>query len=298
MIFEIFVMLFLIGIMLNGMDMVIPMTSQNMPLIALGKFFGNILLILGFVVITARLMQTDASKLLDFPSNGVVKLFHQRRGRNPNTRIMNGKLTDLEFIRAKNKLFKDTGGGFRLAGHDCRRTHEIICHDIPEWVSQYFYDIKKRYGVKNLEQFHELRKALQSLQPEYTAKVMDGKLGFEVSQKVTLEMQLKDIEFLEPIMKDPVKKKELLKLNIDQLKSMSEVFFDGVTHHGEEVEQFFESVTPNELDALEKQQYLNDTMRERNYRDTMQYDWTKYAAPVFWILLGLGIAYVLLKGVS
>lgn len=284
MILELGFLFFVIGMGLAFNDFVIPLTPDTAGFIIMNKFLGGFFIVFSFVLLFARIYQTGVGPLLDLPNTNKVILFHQRRGRNPNTSILLGKLKDLEFIRSKNKLFKDTGGGFRIAGHDCRRTHETICHDIPEWVSQYFHDVRKKFKTKDYDQFIELSKQLSGLRDDVPG--MD------------LEKQLSEIDLLKPLMKDAAKKKELLAMGYDRLKHLEFVFFDGVTHNGEEIEQFIDSATPNELDVLEKQEYLNDSMREKNYSDPGDVNWSKYAQLMGWVILVSAVAFLLLKGAS
>jgi len=243
MIVSLAVILLFIGMGMMTMDVFVPVPPELSMMILMNKLLGIVFYFFGLVLLIARMMQTGVIPLLDLPNAKRVILFHQRRGRNPNTNIFVGKLTDLEFIRSKNKLFKDTGGGFRISGHDCRRTHETIAHDIPDWLSQYFYDIRQKYGIEDLTEF-----------------------------------------------------KTLLDMDIDDLRDMTELFFDGATHHGEEVEHFIESSTPNELDALEKQTYLNDMMRERNYTDPGEVNWAKWVPILGFLLLTGAIAAIMIKG--
>ncbi len=279
MIVSLAVILLFIGMGMMTMDVFVPIPPQLAMMILMNKLLGMVFYFFGLVLLIVRMMQTGVIPVLDLPSTKRVILFHQRRGRNPNTTILVGKLTDLEFIRSKNKLFKDTGGGFRIAGHDCRRTHETIAHDIPDWLSQYFYDIRQKYGIEDLTEFKTLRKELKAL-----------------SDVEPLEPQLEKIELLKPIMKKTETKKALLDMDIDDLRDMTELFFDGATHHGEEVEHFIESSTPNELDALEKQTYLNDMMRERNYTDPGEVNWAKWVPILGFLLLTGAIAAIMIKG--
>lgn len=276
-------MLLFIGMVMMTMDIFVPPISPEiMAIIMMNRILGIVFFIFAIILLGVRLTQTGVAPLLDLPNKNRVLLFHQRRGRNPNTSILVGQLKDLEFIRSKNKLFKDTGGGFRISGHDCRRTHETICHDVPEWFSQYCYEIKQKYGISNSDEFQELRKALKGLKQPVPG--MD------------MENQLKQIKLLEVIMENPERKKDLLNMSLQQLQHMDELLFDGVTHHGEEIEQFIESSTPNELDALEKQAFLNDMMRQRNYSEPGEMNWAKWVPTMGFLLLCGAIAAIILQG--
>lgn len=246
------IMLLFIGMGLMTMDIFVPVPPELMQMMMMNKVLGMVFYFFGLILMIARIKQTGVTPILDLVNTKRVILFHERRGRNPNTTIMSGKLRDLEFIRTKNKLFIDTGGGFRIAGHDCRRTHETICADIPEWLSQYTYDMKQKFGIDDLEVYRELRKALAELVPNKEVKIFDDKLQMELIRKLSIEQQLEQITILKNAMKDPKMRSSLLSMSLDQLKNMESMFFDGVTHNSADLERWIESSTPNELDALEK----------------------------------------------
>jgi len=301
-------MLLFIGMVMMTMDIFVPPISVEMlTIIMMNRLLGIVFFIFGVMLLGVRLSQTGIAPLLDLPNKKRVILFHQRRGRNPNTHILTGELKDLEFIRSKNKLFKDTGGGFRISGHDCRRTHETICHDIPEWLSEYFYQIKQKYGINNSDEFQQLRKALKGLKQPGTIINLEGDStpdivkelkGKQEENKVPgMEDQLRKIKLLEVVMENPERKKDLLNMSLQQLQHMDELLFDGITHHGEEIEQFIESSTPNELDALEKQAFLNDMMRQRNYSEPGEMNWGKWVPAMGFLLLCGALAAIMLQGV-
>jgi len=71
---------------------------------------------------------------------------------------------DFDLIRAKNKIFLDTGGSFRVAGHDIRITHEEVIPDIPQWFSEYMYKLKTKYAVEDMSQIKNLHNQLLKLE--------------------------------------------------------------------------------------------------------------------------------------
>ena len=291
------VMLLFIGIGLMTMDVFVPIPPELIQMVLMNKVLGMVFAFFGLILLIVRMQQTGVMPLLDLVSSKRVILFHERRGRNPNTTIMVGKLRDLEFIQTKNKLFIDTGGGFRIAGHDCRRTHETICADIPEWFSQYTYDMKQKFGVDNLDVYRELRKKLQELIPDKEVKIYDDRLQMETTKKLSIKDQLDQITILKNAMKDPQMRSSLLSMSLDQLKTLESPFFDGETHNSADLERWIESSTPNELDALEKQLYLNDALRDRNYTDPGDnINWAKWIPLLGFLLLCGAIAAIMIKG--
>jgi len=260
MIFGIAILLIFLGVMGLSMDLFVPITDMaTAQLVGVANLFGLMFAIIGCIIIGVRGWQTGIGIFFDIPSGRRTILFHHRRGKNPNVSIIVGKLLDLEYIKGKDKIFKDTGGGFRLAGHDCRTTHETIAFDIPEWLMDYFYQIKHQFKIRNRDEWIKTLEQLRKLvKPSFVDKSLERSL---------LEKELAKIDVFQPILRDEEKKEELLNLGFDKIRKLEIYCCDGITHHHEEVEDFIESATPNEIDTLVKQKYLNDRMRERNYQD-------------------------------
>ena len=277
MIFTVCIIMIFLGGLLTSTDLFVPLTDYaTAQMVGVSNLFGIMFIIVGLIVLFVRGMQVGTTGMLDLPSSDTVKLFHHRRGTNPNVKVLNGKLLDNEYIVVKGKLFKDTGGGFRIAGHDCRSTHENIGFDIPEWLFDFFYQIRHKFGVRNKDQRIELAQALSRI---HKPLFNDRKL---------LELELNKIPLLEPIMKDELKKKELLDMGFDRISKLELLCCDGTTHHHEEVESFIDSATPNDIDTLVKQKTLNEQMKNQNYKapgSTFNYE---TLIPIF-IALFIGI---------
>lgn len=272
-----------IGLILLSIDVFIPFPFP-LPFIITFKMLGIGMAAIGLMILGARISQTGVGAFLDIPNTKRVILMHERRGKHsPNTFFIPAKLDDLEYIRAKNKIFKDTGGGFRIAGHDVRRTHEMIGFDIPEWLSDYFYQIKQKFGTNDIKEIHILKKALMELRPPVPG--MD------------MEDQLRSIKLLKPIMDDPTRKQILLDMKLNELRNMEQLLFDGEIHHNDEVEKFIESATPNEISVLEKQKFLNEKMEEKHYRDVGEHNIGQWIGPVLLLMVGGAIAAAIVAGV-
>ena len=256
MIFALGMLLIFLGLMGTTMDLFVPIVDAGTAeLVGISNLFGLMFILIGVIVVGVRGWQTGAGVLFDLPSGKHTILFHHRRGNNPNVSILVGKLLDLEYISSKGKIFKDTGGGFRLAGHDCRTTHETIAFDLPEWLMDYFFQIKKDFGIRNRDEWIK------------TLKQLSNMVRPPNDDKYLLEIELKKIDVFKPILKEPQLRDKLLNIGFDKIKNLELLCCDGVTHHHEEIEEFIESATPNEIDTLVKQKYLNDRMREKNYQD-------------------------------
>jgi len=276
-------MLMIFGVVFMIMDMFIPL-DFGMAFNFTFKFMGLGFFAMGLMILGGRIYQTGVGAFIDIPNTRRVILLHQRRGKNPNAYFLPARLDDLEYIRCKNKIFKDTGGGFRVAGHDVRRTHEMVCFDVPEWLSQYFYQVKKHFGADGNSEFKQLRKGFKSLvQP--------------VPGAMSIEDQLNKISLLEPIMKDEKAKQYLLNMDISQLQNLEFVLYDGVVHHAEEAEKFIESATPNELSVLEKQKFLNEKMEEKHYREPGEVNWGAFVPYILMFMVVGAITVAIIAGV-
>jgi hypothetical protein len=256
MIFIICIIMIFMGAMLSGINLFIPIVDNaTMQIVLLSNMFGLMFIIVGVLVLAVRGMQTGINVFFDIPNAKKVILFHHRRGKNPNVALYTGKLLDNEYIKIKGKIFKDMGYGFRLSGHDCRSTHENISFDVPEWMFDYFSKLKLLTGVTNSIDRYNLAKALSSIsKPLFNDKGM-------------LERELKNIELLEPIMKDENKKNVLLGMGYDNIRNLSILCCDGVSHSHGELEEFIDCATPNDIDTLVKQKTLNEQLKTQNYRD-------------------------------
>lgn len=283
-------MFIVLGTVILSLDLMLPyisVTTQqflaNHSVIWMLELMGIVFVVIGLAVIFIRISQTGIGMFLDLPNSRVVPLIHSRsQGKDPDASFVRGKRQDLEIIRVKNKIFKDAGGGFRIAGHGCRRTYETIGFTVPEWVSEYFAQVRRTYGIKNSKEYKQLRKAL--------VNIKDGE---------PLDPQLRAIPLLAPIMNDQERRWELTKYTPKQIREMEVLLYDGVTHSGEEVENFIQTATPNEMDVLEHQTFINQMERMRRYRDKGDYSGlAKWAFPLVMLFLGAALAFMMIKGAS
>jgi len=305
MIFAFSVMFILLGMLFLISDWFFPATdaatlasvySLTFPI----RLMGLMLLIIGLIVIAVRLVPHGLNLFMDLPSEKMVPLIHSRvRGKDPDAKFMRGRRVDLEIIRAKNKVFKDVGGGFRIMGHSCRRTYETIGFTVPDWLSAYFQKIRDKYLVRNSDDWRDLRESLKGLDENKTVTKsiqIDG-ISQEITSKVSKEAQLREIKYLEPIMNDPEKKKALLDMDWNALRRMEELLFDGIVHNGEEVELFIDSATPNEQDILERQTFLNEMERHKRYKDPGEFDFGKWVPTIIILILITTVCAILLQSV-
>jgi len=263
------------------------------------RLLGLVFLFLGVFVLAIRMIPGGVSMFMDLPNSKLVPLIHSTvRGKDPDAKFLKGRRVDLEVIKAKNKVFKDVGGGFRIQGHSCRRTYETIGFTVPDWISEYFQKIKAKYGIRNSDEWRQLRKELLGLEEDKveTHIIKIGDMERPATRKMTKEDQLRKIALLQPLMNDPVKREYLLDMDWQQLRRMEELLFDGVTHNGEEVELFIDSATPNEQDILERQTFLNEIQRQQIYKDPGELNLGKWLPYIIIIILIGTVSAIMLQG--
>jgi len=266
-----------LGMLMCTFDLFVPIPY---PLIVLSmKLMGLGFGFIGILILAGRSNQTGAGVWLDIPSQNSTICIHSGitgKRLDPNAKFIKTRDIGLGILKGKKKVFKDTGSGFRVAGHDVRRTHEKISADIPEWLGQYLYQLKNKYNVKNDEELFELYKALQTIQ---THKDMEH------------------IKILEPILKDDRKRMQLYTMDLDDLKKMQEYMYDGESIHMEDVENFIKLAKPNELDTWITQEINKNTLEKRNYRDPgTQIDWNKWLPALgFFMIIGVLATVILIS---
>lgn len=270
-----------LGILCTSIDVFMPipgLINLTVKLCGLGMGF------IGILILAGRNSQTGAGYWLDLPSQDTTICIHSDitgKRLDPNAKFYKTKNIGLGILKGKKKVFKDTGGGFRIAGHDVRRTHEKICADIPEWLGQYLYQVKNKYLIRNDTELFSLFNSLRNLH-----KPVPG---------MTVEEQLRSIKILEPVMKDDDKKQVLLNMGFDDLRNMTEHVFDGESIHMEDVENFIKLAKPNELDTWITQEINKNTLEKRNYRDPgTAIDWGKWLPALGFFMIIAVLATVIL----
>jgi hypothetical protein len=288
MIFALGMLFLMLGVLLSSFDIFLPAYPSSMMMLVFAlRIFGMMLNFLGLIILGIRISGTNTGMWLDLPSDKWINLIHSHiRGADPDAKFLRAKRLDLETLRSKKKLFKDVGGSFRISGHSCRRTYETIGFTVPDWLSDYFHKVKKDFGLTNSDEFRELKSQLKELKSPKEAPFK------------SIEEQLTEITLLKPIMNDPVNKKVLLDMDIKQLKDLEYMFYDGVTHNGDGVELFIDSATPNELDILEGQTFMNEMDRQKQYRDKGTTDWLKYMPWLIIMMFAAVIVIMIMKGLG
>lgn len=276
--FMLFFLLLSAGCFFTLIDM-IPLPFYYPLFTFVMEMVGIILVMLGVMVLVFRIYQTGVHLFIAPPTTKNVILIHQRRG--GNAKFIRGKLIDLEHIAAKNKLFKDTGEGIRIAGHDVRRTHETISFTIPDWLVDYFRKIRERYGVRNIKELKSLYEKLKNV---------------TASNPFEREKQLKAIPELRDVMEDPVKREVLLNMKLDDLRNLRELLFDGQVIEFNQIEEYIENAAPTDLETLTSEEFAHKVLRFNMYKLGGKVDWAKWAPVLVMLMIGGAMAVLILKG--
>ena len=246
-------------------------------------FMGVMLMWIGGIIFLMRVVSTRAHLFLPLPKANEVISIHERRGGHGQFR--RGIVDALEHIRMKDMIFKDTGGGTRVAGHRVVKTMETVNHNIPDWTAQYLYTIRKKYMVDSPEKLKTLYEKLQGLKRP-------------IPGVMSIEQQLLQIPELKTVMEndDTRFKDDLLNMRFEDLRSMAELCYDGQVIHYEDYEKFQEAAAPYDMESYSKRREIHRMMQMIHYRDVMQTDWVKYVIPVSILLIIGAIAYQIFMG--
>ena len=287
MIFVLCMALIFIGYILCMLDVFIPydvLAAIGIPymLVVMLKFMGGILGMMGAALLGIRIIQVGVGIFINPANIKQVILEDVKTGNTPNARFVKGTLDDLGHIRCKNKLFKDTGGGIRIAGHDIRRVHEKICFTLPDWLTQYLHQVKVKYRVKNQAQLQSLYKQLQKLDPCKSK-----------TEQLEAIIELKDAMFNK---EHPEYRECLMKMSFDELINMAELMYDGTVVHMEDAESYIDAATPNELDAYVDQKITHRMSQQRSFTTTGGID-KNFILLIVILLIGAGIAFAIIMGV-
>jgi len=238
---------------------------------------------IGVIMLIMRQVGTRTHLFLPLPRANEVISLHERRGGHATFR--RGRVDALEHITMKDMIFKDTGGGTRIAGHRVIKTNETVNHNIPDWTAQYLYQIRKKYMVDAPEQLKRLYEQLKTLRRPIP--------GLDAS---SIESQLNLIPELKVLMQDEKQKQTLVNMKLEDLQQMSECLYNGQIIHFEDYEKFQEAASPYDMESYTKRKEVHRLMQANHYKDPMQADWMKYALVIFVLCIAAGIAYAFFTG--
>jgi hypothetical protein len=245
---------------------------------------GLMMIWIGPILLIMRMVGTRTHLFIPLPRANEVITIHERRGGQGQFR--RGVVDALEHIKLKDMIFKDTGGGTRVAGHRLIKTMETVNHNIPDWMAQWLFQIRQKYMVDSPEKLKALHDRLNNL------KKPIGELN-------SIESQLKQMPELKTIMTDDKYKEHkdaLLKMDITDLQQMSELLYNGEVIHYEEYERFQEAASPYDMESYSKRREIHRMMQMMSYRDVTDANWMKWALIIFVLVIAAGIAYAFFGG--
>lgn len=275
-------MMFLLG---GSICILLPVLMPQMFIwvVFMGLIIMGLMLIwVGAMMYVARSIQTGGHLLNELAKPQEVLTMHERRG--GQGRLRRGRIEALEHIRVgKEMIFKDTGGGIRIAGHRIVKTNETSNHNLNDKIVDYLHKLKEKYMVDDLEKLDALYDKLKSLK-----KPIPGVLS--------IEDQLKAIPELNVIMQDAVLKQKLLNMELKDLQQMSELLYDGTIMHYEDYEKFQEGAAPYDLESYSKRRDVQRIMEMIHFRDVNAPDWMKWVIIIFVLFVGAALAYKMIGG--
>lgn len=259
----------MVGTILIIIDYLLP--GIFIPFVAMGiEYMGVMLMWCGIMVYLARAYSTGGALLVEMPNPNVVKLFHIG---NSGAKLMNSVKGDLNslLVRGKRRMrVKDMGHSIPVAGHEVQFSYQTEGFTIPIIVLDAIDKWKNRYGVRDKKEFLELYKQIRGIKS----------YG-----------DLRNIEFLKPIMADPQKAKLLLDISLDDLRNMSELLFDGHTINIKSYKDWDESANPYDNESIISRTIAHRAEQRTSYRFAGGMDWAKIIIPIIILFIGGAIAY-------
>lgn len=235
-----------------------------------------ILIFIGVGLFHARTVTTQGSKLLPLPNPNYTLCFHQGKS---GVKIIRAKKEEPNRLRAKTKRgwmnIKDTGGTMNMAGHDLAITSQDDGHNYPLYIVDAVAKWKDTWGVRNENEFDKL---------------------YDQLSKVEYYEDLEKIEFLKPILADPDKKQAITDMDLDDIRNMRELLFDGRTIDVKAYLDWSEGATPYDNEAIISSSVARIRAEDRSLVLGNMPDYTKYIIPMIILFIGAAIAVQILGG--
>lgn len=274
----------LLGFLIGGsflvvVDQIFP--GFLIPFVAfMLRITGVVLIWCGVSVYIGRVYSVGADKLISLPNPNIAKIIHVGKS---GAKILNMKKVEPNRLRGKTKIFnrkgyitiKDTGEPLRLAGHDVFITSQDAGHTIPPYICDLVSKWKKKYGVRNEDEFLELYNQIKNIK-SYS--------------------DLEKIEFLKPVMADPEKRKQIFDMSLDDLRNMRELLFDGRTVDVKAYLDWAEGATPYDNETIIDSTIAQYRAQDASLRYAGGVDWARIVLPLAIILIVGAIAYRIFFG--
>lgn len=239
---------------------------------------GVILSLVGIMLYVSRVSITGGGKLVDMPDPRIGKLIHMGKStarivnalkREPNRLYVRGLKKGLDMN------IKDTGEPINIAGHDVYITSQDYGHTAPVWVVDLVDKWKKKYGCRNETEWLKLYDQLRGIRSH---------------------SDLKDIEFLKPVLADRDKHAELLSVDVDELRNMSELLYDGRVVNAKAYLDWAECATPYDNESIISSTVAHQRTQDRNLLQSPTGDVMKWVMAIVVLFIGGAIAYQVFLG--
>lgn len=243
------------------------------PMVNMGlKFTGFILVFLGVLLYQGRASKTFGSQFIPLPDSNKTKCLHLGKS---GARIFTGEKTEPNRIRAKAKdgrwmNIKDTGKSINLAGHDFTITVQDVGSNLPLWVCDVVSKWKEKYGIRNEQEFKDL---------------------YEMISGIKSHAGLESIPFLKPVLADKDKKSRLYCMDLDDLRHMRELLFDGREVGVKEYLDWADEATPFDNEAIIDSSIAQMRSQDANLKTQDIIDFMKWVIPIGTLIILGAIAY-------
>ncbi|RLF56057.1 MAG: hypothetical protein DRN27_09970 [Thermoplasmata archaeon] len=247
------------------------------PIVEIGiQTTGLMLIWIGIGLYVSRSYSTGACVFIELPNPNKTICIHQGKS---NAKFIVGKKEEPNRISARGKGYKgvrkfmnikDTGQALNVAGHDVVISSQDVGHNLPLWVADLVDSWKTHWDVRNETEWEELYSELKNIKSHY---------------------DLEKIEFLKPILSDPVRKAELFSMDLDAIREMRELLFDGRVINVKNYLDWSESATPYDNESIIDADVSHKISQMRNFMHSPTGEWMKYIIAFAIIVIAGAVAY-------
>jgi len=276
----ILVMFGMFGTLFMMVDLWFPITL--IPMVKMGlQTMGAMLLWIGVGLYVMRSYSTGANVFLDLPNSNQTICIHQGKS---NARFIRGRKQEPNRISARGKGYrntskymniKDTGEPFNVAGHDVVVTSQDVGHNFPMWVVDYIDKIKRNWKVKNEGEFFKLYKLIEG---------------------VRSHDELFNIPELKPLFVDEGKREYFRSVDLDDLKEMKMLIYDGRVINFKQYLDWSESATPYDNESIIDSDVSHKLSQMQNFLNKPGGDMMRMAIIAGVILMFAVIGYKIVGG--
>lgn len=247
------------------------------PFVQMGlQTTGTILLWMGIIVYLMRVYSTGANAWIMLPNPLKTNCIHQGKS---GAKIIRGSKQEPNRIRARGKGYrnsgkwmniKDTGEALNVAGHDTVITAQDVGHNFPLWVIDYIDTIKRNFKVKDEKEFFDLHDKIK--------EVKSHEEFFKIPE-------------LQPLFEDTEKKHYFEQMELDDIKEMKCLIYDGRVINYKQYLDWSEGATPYDNESIIDSDVSHRLSQMSNFLKGGSGDMMKYVIIMFIIVIIGIIAY-------